>query len=121
MKNEFKFVHHSDIDHVYTANKISDGTFKITWKFDHHEEYTTYEEKEVERYLRSGIWIEVEDEDTKENEITTEQLEKLKQRITAHQHATMDAPYFGWKREFIDGYELALKRVLDDVKEIFGE
>ena len=43
---------------------------------------------------------------------------ELKNRITIHKFATMDAPYFGWSKEFINGYSEAISRIKEDIKKI---
>lgn len=50
-----------------------------------------------------------------------DKLDELLKKITAHEMATMDAPYFGWSREFINGYIEALTRVKKDVEKLRSE
>ncbi len=47
--------------------------------------------------------------------------EKLKQKIISHHYALDDAPYFGWSKEFINGFYEALKRIEKDMKQIEKE
>lgn len=45
-------------------------------------------------------------------------LEELKEKIKGHHMAMMDAPYFGWSGEFINGYSEALKRLEKDIEKL---
>lgn len=45
-------------------------------------------------------------------------LKQIEKQIEIHMYSTMNAPYFGWTGEFINGYNEALKKVKKDIEEI---